>query len=85
MSSGTDHLFSRVRWQISSMEKLKASAKATASQSDCLAKNDTNIIIRQKMLTTTVNAFFSEKYFLILSTIFYKYLRKTKLYAGLNS
>jgi hypothetical protein len=48
-----------------STEKLKASAKATASQSDCLFTIEMIIIIKQKMLTTTVSAFFSDKYLFI--------------------
>jgi hypothetical protein len=55
---------SLVRWQISSTEKLKASAKATASHSDCLV-TATKVIMRQNRLTITVKAFFSVKYYFI--------------------
>jgi hypothetical protein len=46
-----------------SIEKLNASAKAIACHMDCSLKKETNIITKQKRLTITVNAFFSEKYF----------------------
>ena len=59
------HLFSLVRWQMISIEKLKASAKASACQMDSCVKKEINIIMKQKMLTITVRAFLSEKYFLI--------------------
>ncbi len=53
------------RWQITSIEKLKASAKATPCQNDCSLTKAIIIIIKQKMLTITVKAFLSVKYCLI--------------------
>ncbi|HEX8356241.1 MAG TPA: hypothetical protein VF610_02465, partial [Segetibacter sp.] len=57
--------FSFARWQTTSSEKLKAKAKATASQYERLVTRATIIITRQKILTTTVRAFFSDRYFFI--------------------
>jgi hypothetical protein len=54
--------FSLARWQITSTEKLKASANARHSHQACFPKDMSNIT-RQKRLTITVSAFFSEKYF----------------------
>jgi len=68
MSSWLQELwFSRVRWQMVSTEKLKASAKAIDSHSDCLTAMAMMNISRQKMETTTVRAFFSEKYFFMMA------------------
>ena len=50
---------------MTSTEKLKARAKAIPCQMDCSLKNASSIITKQKALTTTVRAFFSEKYFFI--------------------
>jgi hypothetical protein len=61
------YLFSLALWQINSTEKLKARANATACQIDCPLIKVTIIMIRQNKLTITVKAFFSEKYFFILS------------------
>jgi hypothetical protein len=48
-----------------STEKLKAKAKATVSQMDSLLVMEIIIMIKQKRLTTTVKAFFSDRYFFI--------------------
>ncbi|MDB5252796.1 MAG: hypothetical protein JWP27_1965 [Flaviaesturariibacter sp.] len=48
-----------------STEKLKARAKAIACQIDSILKKEMSIMTKQNRLTITVNAFFSEKYFLI--------------------
>ena len=61
------YLFSFALWQINSTEKLKANAKATACHIDWPFAKVTIIIIRQNKLTITVKAFFSDKYFFILS------------------
>jgi hypothetical protein len=61
------YLFSLALWQINSTEKLKANANATACHIDWPLIKVTIIIIRQNKLTITVRAFFSEKYFFILS------------------
>lgn len=50
-------------WQITSTEKLNASANAVHSSQACFPK-ETTIIVKQNMLTITVRAFFSVKYFL---------------------
>src|SRR5215213_9347121 len=60
----SSYLFSFALWQIISMEKLNASANATASHIDCLV-TAIMAIIRQNKLTITVNAFLSVKYFFI--------------------
>jgi hypothetical protein len=59
------YLFSLVRWQMISTEKLKARANAIACQIDSTLKKEMSIMMKQKRLTMTVSAFFSEKYFLI--------------------
>jgi hypothetical protein len=51
-----------VRWQITSTEKEKARAKATASQGDWRMAA-WMVITRQNRLTITVKAFFSDRYF----------------------
>ena len=53
--------FSLALWQITSTEKLNASANAMESQKSALA-NEMISITRQNTLVITVNAFFSEKY-----------------------
>jgi hypothetical protein len=53
-------LLSLALWQTTSIEKLNASAKAAASQYDCLLIKAMNIITRQNKLTITVNAFFQK-------------------------
>lgn len=58
----TSYRFSLVRWQITSMEKEKARAKATASQGDWRTAAWI-VITRQNRLTITVKAFFSDRYF----------------------
>jgi hypothetical protein len=55
-------LFSFALWQITSTEKLKASANAAVSNHDCLPK-EMIIMQKQNKLTIMVSAFFSEKYF----------------------
>ena len=67
MAMAPDYLFSFALWQISSTEKLKANAKATTSHIDWPFTNETIIIIKQNKLTITVKAFFSDKYFFILT------------------
>lgn len=57
------YFLSRVRWQITSMEKLNASANATANHKSPFTI-PIMVIPRQKKQAMTVNAFFSEKYFL---------------------
>ena len=57
------YLDSFALWQINSIEKLKAKAKAIVCQIDCALIIETTIITRQKRLVTTVRAFFSVKYF----------------------
>lgn len=64
-NSVKDYLFSLARWQITSIEKLKASAKAIPSHIDCCFTKERIIITKQNKLTITVNAFFSLKYFFI--------------------
>jgi len=55
--------FSFALWQITSIEKLNASAKAVHSSHACFPKA-TTIIAKQNRLAITVRAFFSVKYFL---------------------
>ena len=57
------YFFSLALWQMTSIEKLKARAKAMHSHQVCLP-NETIIITKQNKLTVTVNAFFSVKYLL---------------------
>lgn len=64
----TVHLGSFALWQISSIEKLKANAKAIVCQKDCALMIETTIITRQKRLVTTVSAFFSVKYFFSINS-----------------
>jgi hypothetical protein len=52
-------------WQMTSTAKLKANPKAIASHNEALVINAFIIMIRQKMATITVKAFFSVKYFFI--------------------
>jgi ribosomal protein L17 len=68
--------FSLARWHSISTEKEKARAKASASHSDSLLKTATIIITKQNRLTTTVKAFFSDRYFfikMVLSVWGYRY------------
>ena len=59
------YLVSFALWQITSTARLKARAKAIASQIDALVTKALIIMIRQKTATITVRAFFSVKYFFI--------------------
>ncbi|HET7899458.1 MAG TPA: hypothetical protein VFL47_17345 [Flavisolibacter sp.] len=77
-----DYLISLARWQITSTEKLKASAKAMPCQKDCSLKNAMIIMTKQKMLTITVKAFFSVKYCFILEFVkdgFHTRCKETKI------
>jgi len=56
--------FSFARWQITSIEKLNASAKAVHSNHACLPKA-TTIMAKQNTLAITVKAFFSVRYFFL--------------------
>lgn len=64
---------------MTSIEKLNARAKAIPCQSDCSLKNANSIITKQKILTITVNAFLSVKYFFILIRIYTKGLIKGQI------
>jgi hypothetical protein len=57
------YLCSLARWHISSIEKEKAKANAMASHRLPSFFMAMIIITKQKTLTTTVSAFFSDKYF----------------------
>jgi hypothetical protein len=52
-------------WQITSTARLKAKPKATASHIEDLTTTALIIMMRLKMATITVKAFFSVKYFFI--------------------
>jgi hypothetical protein len=54
------------RWQITSTARLKARAKAMASHKEVFVTSALIIMIREKMATITVRAFFSVKYFFIV-------------------
>jgi hypothetical protein len=54
---------------MSSTEKLNANAKAMASQRLPLFLMETIIMTKQNALATTVNAFFSDKYFFMLAEL----------------
>jgi hypothetical protein len=54
-----------VLWQITSTERLKARAKAIASQRESLCINALIIMMKLNKATITVRAFLSFKYFLI--------------------
>jgi hypothetical protein len=60
------YLCSFERWQISSTEKENANAKAMASHKLPSFLMAIIIMTKQNRLVTTVSAFFSDKYFLIL-------------------
>ena len=62
-----------------SIEKLNASAKAIACQTDCSLKKETIIIIKQKRLTITVSAFFSDKYFFMYQETYEDYFWLAKI------
>lgn len=60
------YLVSFALWQITSTARLKAKPKATASHSEAFTINALIIMIRLKIATITVKAFFSVKYFFII-------------------
>jgi hypothetical protein len=51
---------------MTSIEKLKAKAKAIPCHNDCSLTKAMIIMTKQNMLAITVSAFFSEKYFFMI-------------------
>ena len=80
MRQAISYFISLALWQITSTARLKASPKAIASHNEAFVIKALIIMMREKMATITVKAFFSVKYFFISMD-----LHETKRLANIKS